>query len=118
MRSGTKSSTLAYQPCCGSPTPVYSGAFTESSAGMPLFTGTQTMRRIEWCGLLIKLPPLMSALSTVVLAGLLVSGSDGLKYYAMHTLRAGLPRFVCGLADGRHDPAWTPLEGSALPALA
>jgi hypothetical protein len=74
------------------------------------------MRRIEWCGLLIKLPPLMSALCAVVLARLLVSRSDGLKYYAVHTLRAGLPCFVCGLADGRHDTAWTPLEGSALSA--
>jgi hypothetical protein len=76
------------------------------------------MRRTEWCGLLIKLPPLISALCTVVLARLLVSRSDGLKYYAVLTLRAGLPCFVCGLADGRHDTAWTPLEGSALPALA
>jgi hypothetical protein len=74
------------------------------------------MRRIKWRGLLIKLPPLMSALGTVVLARLLVSGSDGLKYYAVHTLRAGLPCFVCGVADGRHDTAWTPLEGSALSA--
>jgi hypothetical protein len=72
------------------------------------------MRRIEWRGLLIKLPPLMSALSTVVLARLLVSNSNGLKYYAVHTLRAGLSDFVCGLADGRHDTAWTPLGGSAL----
>ena len=76
------------------------------------------MRRIEWCGLLIKLPPLMSALCAVVLARLRVSRSDGLKYYAVHTLRAGLPCFVCGLGDGRHGTAWTPLEGSALPALA
>jgi hypothetical protein len=76
------------------------------------------MRRIEWCGLLIKLPPLMSALCAVVLARLLVSRSDGLKYYAVHTVWAGLLCFVCGLADSRHDTAWTPLEGSALPALA
>jgi hypothetical protein len=75
------------------------------------------MQRIQWCGLLIKLPPLMSALCAVVLARLLVSRSDGLKHYAVHTLRAGLP-YVCGLADGRHDTAWTPLERSALPALA
>jgi len=75
------------------------------------------MRRIEGRGLLIKLPPLMSALSTVVLARLLVGNFNGLKYYAVHTLRAGLP-YVCGLADGRHDTAWTPLERSALPALA
>ena len=75
------------------------------------------MRRIEWRGLLIKLPPLMSALSTVVLARLLVSNSNGLSYYAVHTLRAGLPDFVCGLAgSGRHNSAWTPLEGSALSA--
>jgi hypothetical protein len=72
------------------------------------------MRRIEWRWLLIKLPPLMSALSTVVLARLLVSRSDGLKYYTVHTLRAGLHCIVCGLADGRHNTAWTPLEGSAL----
>jgi hypothetical protein len=74
------------------------------------------MRRIEWCGFFIELPPLMSALRTVVLARLLVSRSDGLKYYAVHTLRARLPCFVCGLADGRHDSVWTPLEGSALSA--
>jgi len=75
------------------------------------------MRRIEWRGLLIKLPPLMSALSAVVLARLLVGNFNGLKYYAVHTLRAGLPDFVCGLAgSGRHNSAWTPLGGSALSA--
>ena len=58
----------------------------------------------------------MSALCAVVFARLLVSRSDGLKYYAVHTLRAGLPCFVRGVADGRHDTAWTPLDGSALSA--
>jgi hypothetical protein len=67
------------------------------------------MQRAEWYGPIINLPPLMSALSTVVLAGLLVSGSDGLTYHAVQTLWARLPRFVCGLANGRHDTAWTPL---------
>jgi len=74
------------------------------------------MRRIEWRWLLIKLPPLLPALCAIVLARLLFSRSDGLKYYTVHTLRAGLPCFVCGLADGGHDTAWTPLEGSALSA--
>src|ERR1700693_1287094 len=121
MRSGTTSSTSASQPCCGSTTQqqmrdqCYSGACTESSSG-PLFTGNQTMRRVEWYGPIIKLPPLMSALSTIVLAGLLVSGADGLTYHAVHALRAPLPRFVWGLANGRHDTAWTALDGSALPA--
>lgn len=59
----------------------------------------------------------MSALCAVVLARLLVSRSDGLKYYAVHTLRAGLPCVLCGLADGRHDTAWTRFEGSALPSM-
>jgi hypothetical protein len=64
------------------------------------------MRRIEWCELLIKLPPLMSAPSTVVLAGLLVSRSHGLKYFAVTTLGAGLVYFVCGLAvNGGHHAA-------------
>jgi len=74
------------------------------------------MRRIEWRGLLIKLPPLLPAHCAVVLARLFVSRFDGLKYYTVHTLRAGLPCFVCRLADGRHDTAWTPFEGSALSA--
>jgi hypothetical protein len=63
------------------------------------------MRRIEWRGFFIELPPLMSALCAVVLARLLVGRSDGLKYYAVHTLRARLPCLVCGLADGKHDTA-------------
>jgi hypothetical protein len=59
----------------------------------------------------------MSALSTVILARLFVSGSDGLKHCAVSTLRAGLPDYVCGLAvGGRHDNVWTPVGTSALPA--
>jgi hypothetical protein len=60
----------------------------------------------------------MSALSTVVLARLFIGRFYGLEYYAVQTLWAGLPCFVCGLAvGGRHDDVWTPLEGSALPAF-
>ena len=64
------------------------------------------MRRIEWYGLLIKLPPLMSAQHAKILARLFVSRSDGLKYFAVTTLGAGLVYFVCGLAvNGRHHAA-------------
>ena len=45
----------------------------------------------------------MSALSTVILAGLLIGRFNGLDYFAVQTLWAGLPHFVCGLAvSGRH----------------
>jgi hypothetical protein len=60
----------------------------------------------------------MSALSTVILAGLLIGRFNGLEHFAVQTLWAGLPHFVCGLAVGsRHDNVWTPLEGSALPTF-
>jgi hypothetical protein len=107
---------------------------------MPLFKRESDYARIERCGLFIKLPPFMSALSTVIRAGLFVSRSDGLKHCAVSTLRAGLPDYVCGLAvggrhdnvwtlraglpdyvcglavGGRHDNVWTPVGTSALPA--
>ena len=60
----------------------------------------------------------MSTLSTVFLAGLLIGRFYGLEYYAVQTLWAGLPHFVCGLTDSRHDTTWTPLKSSALLACA
>jgi hypothetical protein len=84
---------------------------------MPLFKRESDYARIERCGLFIKLPPFMSALSTVIRAGLFVSRSDGFKHCAVPTLRAGLLDYVCGLAvGGRHDDVWTPVGTSALPA--
>jgi hypothetical protein len=46
----------------------------------------------------------MPAISTVILAWLLVGMFDGLEHFGVLTLRTGLPRSVFGFAmDGRHN---------------
>jgi hypothetical protein len=69
------------------------------------YASVQTPRELARCdGFLIKLPPLMPALSTVILARLLVGNFDGLEHLGVLTLRTGLPPSVCGFAmDGRHN---------------
>lgn len=55
---------------------------------------------ISWSGLLVKHPPLVSALGAVILPRLFVRRFNNLECVTILTLRAGYPPVVCALAVG------------------